>query len=208
MTQSVQPSSQTTSGSRYLRSSLYLDSAYYEWLTTVSSDLNLSEVRAPAVTQQLHDEIVRLLTLEARLLDQRAYKVWIDLFTQECIYWIPAAHPATDPRSTITLEFHDRRRVLDRVDRLGTGLAYSQLPASNTSRQFSGVEVWPSPKCDDEWRVRCSFALVESRQGRNRTLAGWNGFVLRREAGSLKIVLKQINLVDSDYPQGNNSFFL
>lgn len=208
MTQSTQPSRQTTTDDRYLPSSVYLNSAYYGWLTAVSSDLDQPVVRAPDVTQTLYDEIVQLLTLEARLLDQRAYEKWLDLFTQECVYWIPATNPATDPRGTVTLEFHDRRRLIDRFARLGTGLAYAQLPASNTARQFGGVEVWPNPEDVKEWRVRCSFTVVESRQGKSRTLAGWNGFVLRREADSLKIVLKQINLLDREHPQGNNSFFL
>ena len=33
-------------------------------------------------------------------------------------------------------------------------------------------------------------------------------FRLRREGGALRIVVKQVNLLDCDNPQGNNSFFL
>lgn len=193
---------------RYQPSSVYLDQAFYDWLTEVSSDLNLAVVRAPSVATALRKEIIQLLTVESRLLDQHAYAPWLDLFSAECAYWIPTTQPAQDPRTTITLEFHDQRRLRDRIARLGTGLAYSQLPASRTSRQFSGVEVWTSPGRGDEWRVRCTVILVESRVGKSRTLAGWHGFVLRREGGALRIVVKQVNLLDCDNPQGNNSFFL
>ena len=146
--------------------------------------------------------------LESRLLDQQAFEVWLGLLSDECAYWIPSGQPAPDLRQTISLEFHDRRRLLDRVTRLRTGLAFSQLPHSRTSRLFSGLEIWSTPGRDDEWRARCNFVITESRAGHRRTLGGWNGFVFRREAGELRIVLKQINLLDGDYPQGNNSFFL
>lgn len=199
---------------RHQPPSLYVVGPFYDWLVEVSADLAQAVLREPgAVDAARQAEIVRLLTVEARLLDQgalvnQAYERWLSLFAEECAYWVPASAPAVDPRQAVTLEFHDRRRLLDRVTRLGTGLAFSQFPASRTARQYSGLEVWPSPGRADEWRARCSFVLIESRVGHTRTLAGWNGFVLRQTPDGLRIVLKQANLIDCDHPQGNNSFFL
>jgi benzoate/toluate 1,2-dioxygenase beta subunit len=194
--------------------SLYVVDAFYDWLVEVSADLAQAVVRdAAAVDAARRHAIAQLLSVESRLLDQgagaqAAYEHWLGLYAEECAYWIPAASPAPDPRQSISLEFHDRRRLLDRVTRLGTGLAFSQLPASRTARQWSGLEVWPSPGRADEWRARYSFTLIESRAGHGRVLAGWNGFVLRQIGDCLRIVLKQINLIDNQNPQGNNSFFL
>src|SRR5256885_11382874 len=75
--------------------------------------------------------------------------------------------------------------------------AFSQFPTSRTARHWGGLEVWPSPDRGNEWRARYSFTLAESREGHNRVLAGWNGFVLRQSAQGLVIVLKQVNLIDS-----------
>jgi 3-phenylpropionate/cinnamic acid dioxygenase small subunit len=194
--------------------SRYVVPSFYDWLAEVSADLSRAVTR-PAVPadRPVAEEIAALLTVEARLLDQaalqrEAYEPWLALYDDECIYWIPSSQPAGDPRKVVTLEFHDRRRLLDRVARLGTGKAYSQVPASRTARVNSPLEVWPSPDRSDEWRARCTFVVAESREGRSRFLAGWNGFVLRRSGGRLRIVVKQVNLIDSDAPQGNNSFFL
>ncbi len=203
----MKPVNAAETSARYQPSSVYVNDAFYAWLSEVSADLNQPAIR-PEPPAALLAEASRLLTLESRLLDQQAYAPWLDLLTAECAYWIPPAQPAPDLRTSISLEFHDRRRLLDRVTRLTTGLAYSQLPQSRTARLFSGLEVWPSPAHNDEWRARCNVLIAESRAGHRRTLGGWNGFVLRREAGELKIVLKQVNLLDSDSPQGNNSFFL
>lgn len=207
----------TTQASQYRHQppSLYVVDSFYDWLVDVSADLAQPVVRpdieeADAPRQR---EIAQLLTVESRLLDQAAldhtaYTPWLGLFAEECAYWIPAAAPAPDPRRSVTLEFHDRRRLLDRVARLGTGLAFSQFPTSRTARQWSGLEVWASPGRSDEWRARYSFSLCEAREGHGRMLAGWNGFVLRQGPEGLRIVLKQVNLIDNDRPQGNNSFFL
>ena len=161
-----------------------------------------------ALTAAQSDLAAKRTELKSRLLDQHAYTEWLELYTPECAYWIPASRPARDPRAQITLEFHDRRRLLDRVARLGTGLAYSQLPASRTARQLSGLEIWASPGRSDEWRARCNFLMAESRAGKSRVLGGWYGFVVRRVGDALRLVIKQVNLLDPDEPQGNNSFFL
>jgi len=199
---------------RHQPASRYVVPGFYDWLMEVSHDLAHADLHSMAeVSDGTMLQVMRLLTHEARLLDQggvltHAYERWLTLFADECAYWIPAVTPATDPRLSISLEFHDRRRLMDRIARLGTGTAFSQIPASRTSRQWSGLELWPSPGRQDEWRARCSFSLVESRDGHKRILAGWNGYVLRQTEAGLRIVLKQVNLLDNDRPQGNNSFFL
>ena len=207
-TDTTRAAAEADPGSRHLPSSAYVDDAYYRWLGEVAGDLARPIIRNATVAADTQAALADLLVTEARLLDQQAYETWLSLFSEHCAYWIPATWPATDPRTAITLEFHDRRRLLDRAARLATGLAYSQAPASRTARQFSGLEIWSDPEVPASWRARCSFTLVESRQGRNRTLAGWQGWVLRREGAGLRIAVKQINLIDCDSPQGNNSFFL
>jgi 3-phenylpropionate/cinnamic acid dioxygenase small subunit len=193
---------------RHQPSSLYVNAAFYDWLVDVSADWNAVVRNDAKVDDVMQGEISRLLATESRLLDQQAFAPWLDLFAAECAYWIPATHPTPDPRTAITQEFHDRRRLMDRIARLGTGFAYSQSPPSRTARLLSGLEIWASTGRDDEWRARGTFLLADSRQGKNRLLAGWNGFVLRKTPDGLRIVVKQINLIDCDSPQGNNSFFL
>jgi 3-phenylpropionate/cinnamic acid dioxygenase small subunit len=194
---------------KYHPSSAYFDDAYYDWLSMVSEDLAATHIRgANQATGELWRRLSGFLAQEARLLDQKALTAWLSLLDEHCAYWIPSDMPASDPRTQVTLELHDHRRLLDRAARLETGYAYSQYPASRTSRLFSGLEIWPSEDRKNEWRARYNFSLNEFRNGFSRTLAGWNGFVLRESGDDFRIVLKQINLIDCDRPQGNNSFFL
>ena len=208
----VQPNTESTAGAakkfRHEPRSDYVTESYYDWLVDASNDLAQPTIRRDDVRIELWRSASHLLAGESRLLDQQAFARWLDLFANECAYWVPSAWPAPDPRSTVTLEFHDRRRLLDRIARLETGLAYSQFPASRTSRQWSGLEVWASPARVGDWHARYNFMLAETRNGHNRLLGGWNGFVLRETDVGLRIVVKQITLIDCDRPQGNNSFFL
>ncbi len=207
--EAMQPKGEEPLPFSYEPSSHYVIASFYDWLTEVSKDLSLAEIRSEAlVDEEIRRQVEQLLAVEARLLDQGAYERWLDLYVEQCAYWIPSEPDAHDLRETVAIEFHDRRRLLDRVSRLGTGLAYSQLPPSRTARQMSGLEIWSSSDREDEWRVRYSFTLAETRVGHSRVLAGWNGFVLRKADDGVKIVVKQINLIDCDAPQGNNSFFL
>ena len=81
-----------------------------------------------------------LLYQEARYLDQGQFKKWLDLFAPQCAYWIPGTWNRGDPRREITFAFHDRRQLEDRVYRLETGYAWSQQPASRTSRLVSNID--------------------------------------------------------------------
>jgi benzoate/toluate 1,2-dioxygenase beta subunit len=155
--------------------------------------------------QELEEACERLIKREARLLDDGEFERWIELFSRECIYWIPLGR-GNDPRREVSVEFHDRRRLLDRVARLRTGAAYSQIPPTRTCHLLSNLEVFSCGA--GELAARANFAIQTYRLGVHRALAGWCGYLFAQEDGGWKIALKQINLIDADEGQENNSFFL
>ena len=196
-------------GMKYEPDSSYVNQHFYDWLVELSNDLRNNIDRcAASVDTETERAITHFLNRECRLLDDQQFDRWLDLYDEQCAYWIPAERDAANPRQKVTLEFHDRRRLIDRVARLGTGLAYSQWPASRTSRLCGDLEIWLGPDAAEEWRVRRNFIMAEHQGDHVRILAGWYGFALRRSGGTWKIVVKQVNLLDCDLPQGNNSFFL
>jgi len=183
--------------------SLYLDERFYERLCRIAREWSTA---GEAAGRDLEKMSERLLFREARLLDDGDFEQWLGLFSRECAYWIPATHPAGDPRREVTQEFHDRRRLEDRVARIRTGHAYSQIPPTRTCHLLANLEV--AATGPSELRARTSFAIHTYRMEVHRTLAGWYGYVLIREDNDWKIQVKQINLIDADEGQENNSFFL
>lgn len=189
--------------------SSYVDQAFYDWLAAFSDDLRRNPERLePRGQGTTHAAVEDLLLKESLLLDEQLFEQWLALYAEQCIYWIPADAPASDPRKKITLEFHDRRRLQDRVARLGTGLAYSQVPPSRTVRMLDRPRIWVPSTDQRTWHARCNFVVHEYRAGKTRALAGWYGYAIGERQGRHAILVKQINLLDCDAPQGNNSFFL
>ena len=159
------------------------------------------------VSQSSFYAATAVINRECRLLDDDRLEDWLDLFIENCVYWVPGDVSPQDPRRAITWEINDRRRLEDKVARLRTGFAFSQLPPTRTRHCLSNVEVWSID--DNELRVRANLTVNTFRKGEHRTLACRVGYVLQRQTDeSWLIELKQINLLDADQPQGNISFML
>lgn len=154
--------------------------------------------------------ICRLLYLEARLIDAERLEEWLALYTDDCVYWLPTDVEGRDPAEIVTWEMNDRRRLEERVERLGTGRAYSQAPPTRTTHLYTNVEVMTADADGDrpEAHVLCQFLIQTNLVGRVSQRSGWNGYVVRRTDAGWRFVVKCISLYDADLPQNNNSFTL
>src|SRR5579883_2050738 len=104
-------------------------------------------------------EVEQFLYREARLLDERRFREWLDLFTDDLRYFMvnrsnryPPASKAIavlDPSAAPDRE--DERAILDesketlaaRVARLDTGMAWAEDPPSRTRHLIANIEVEP-----------------------------------------------------------------
>ncbi len=184
--------------------STYVDDALYERLLQIAAQWSEAGLAVPAPQAAT---VTALLNQECRLLDDGRFEEWLNLFVEECIYWIPSDVVPQDPRREITWELQDRRRLEDRVARIRTGHAFSQIPPTRTRHCLSNIEIWAFGA--DELRVRTNLTIHTYRKGEQQTLPCMGGYVLQRQAeDDWLIELKQINLIDADQAQGNISFFL
>jgi benzoate/toluate 1,2-dioxygenase beta subunit len=177
----------------------YVNDRFYEDLVKSFSDWDRSEFEVNDVATR--DECRRLLEREARLLDEGRFEDWLALYADECVVWVPAAERPGDPRREVTVFFDDRQRLQDRIFRLRTGKAWSQVPPSRTVRLVSNVEVF---RAVGKLMVRSNLVLHEFRAGETRTLAAW---CAHRLAGG-KIEAKQVNLLERDQSLRNPSILL
>lgn len=184
--------------------SYYMNNEYYSELLARLKDWDTEAGKASPETCR---EIEQFLFREARLIDEGKMEDWLDLFSSECLYWVPITPGGGNPLKEVSHAFDDRRRLEDRIYRLRTGYAYSQIPASRTLRIFSNIEVWQD-SAEEEIRVRANFMLTEFRAGKQKLYSGWNGYRLKKENGEWKIAVKQVNLIDSDQGHENMTFIL
>jgi benzoate/toluate 1,2-dioxygenase beta subunit len=187
------------------RHSYYVDDALYRELI---ADFEVVRSDDPTVQDLAERDLFRgLLEREARLLDRLQFREWLQLYTDECLYWVPGTPNGGDPRREIAVMFDDRRRLEDRVFRLTTGFAWSQAPSSRTVRMISNVEVFASEN-PDQRLVRSNFLIHEFWDDETRALPGWAGHRFRRIDEAWRISAKQVNLLECDQCIRNPSIIL
>jgi benzoate/toluate 1,2-dioxygenase subunit beta len=143
---------------------------------------------------------------EARMLDDRNYREWSEMFTDDATYWIPCNGDGTDPKREISLAFDNLKRLKDRVERLESGLAHAQLPPSRTKRLVSNVQIEQAG--ENEAMILSGFILYELRRSKERIFAGRYEHRLRRIDGDWRIASKKVVLINNDEVIDNLTFIV
>lgn len=170
--------------------------------------------RAPS--HDVWHDVQRFLHREARLLDERRYEEWLDLFTEDAVYWMPGrANPwrAHDPSASIGKPgelsiFEETKGTLaTRIERLRTGVAWAEEPPSRTRHLITNIEV-EAGDAPGELLVRSNFLVYRAQLEHGRdTLVGGREDVLRSVDGHWKIARRTILLEDVVFNTGPLSFF-
>ncbi|MCL1073862.1 aromatic-ring-hydroxylating dioxygenase subunit beta [Shewanella dokdonensis] len=190
--------------------STYIDDAYYAKLR---NDMQEWEGCGTVLNNEERHAYESLILHENWLLDRRAFEKWYQLYSRECVYWVPAVGDLpdaerADPQRQVTIAFDDRRRLGDRIVWLRTGVAYSQLPPSYTSHVSTAFVRLPSENAG-EVKIRSQFLIQEMRAGHEiQTFSGWMGHVFIKEDGVTKIARKVVCLLDAPRNHHNLTFLL
>lgn len=93
-----------------------------------------------------YENVCAFLYKEARLLDERDWDNWLEMYDENCTFWMPAwdddGELTEDPQSEISLIYYARRAGLeDRVFRIRTERSSATIPDTRTSHNISNVEV-------------------------------------------------------------------
>ena len=154
---------------------------------------NWSEIRAQSMDSELRHQVEDFLYLEAELLDERKFREWLELFTDDIRYWMPVRHnPLERPESSAKncpgrakLLFQRRQRNPPGVERPYSKIAWAEMPPSRTRHLISNVRI----KNDDgrEFEVDSNFIVYRTRMERDKDIfVGARKDVLRRANGELK----------------------
>ena len=140
-------------------------------------------------------ELEAFVLHEARLLDERRFAEWLALFADDGVYWVPTLPGQGSPQEALSL-FHEPKPLLAmRVARLQRTDAHVQAPPSRTVHHVSAIET------THDLEVRSALVVAEWRAGEARWFAGRVLHRLRRSAEGLRIVLKRVDLINSEAPQ-------
>ena len=153
-------------------------------------------------------DLVRFVKQEARLLDERRFEEWYELFTDDAHYWVPAVHGQTDPKLQNSLAYEDKLLLRLRIERLKSPLAYSQKPASRCLHVLQEPEVEKRDDTTGELVTRTPFIYTETRGEDSQRYAATAWHTLRLVNGHLKIKLKRVDILNCDAALPSIQLFL
>jgi len=150
-------------------------------------------------------EICAFLYHEARLLDDRRFDEWLECYSPDAEYWMPAwtddDELCTDPQTEISLIYYANRRGLeDRVYRLNTERSSASTPEPRSAHFIGNVEVLESR--DGQVDLRYNWHTLSHRYQQTQQFFGTTFLTLDTAGVSgdrmPKILKKKIVLKD-DY---------
>ena len=150
---------------------------------------------APTATD-LADFVYR----EARLLDQRRFQDWYELFAEDGRYWLPMRREQTDAAGEQSIAYEDKLLLRARIVRLTSGKAYSDKPPVLCQHILQAPAAEEIDHGANRYRTRTPFLYVEFRNEEQLLLAGTVEHLLRLESGALRIVQKRVDLLNAGSP--------
>ena len=123
-----------------------------------------------AASQALWLELMPFYIREAWLLDERRLTEWLDLFTDDVLYFMPRrknvprgeTQRELTPLGDLAILEEDKRYLTMRVARLDTGMAWAEDPPSRTRHLFTNIRVVPTETAD-EFTVHSNYLLYRTR---------------------------------------------
>jgi len=177
--------------------------------------------------EQLIREIEQFLYQEARLLDNKQFKAWLELFTEDARYWMPVRSNKY-PKNSKAISILDGSRyeeeelskegelaILDetketlsmRITRLETGMAWAEDPPSRTRHMISNVEVEELTQ-GKELKVYSNFLVYRNRGEREQDFfVGSREDTVRKTDGQWKIAYRKVVLDQNVLLAKNVSIF-
>jgi 3-phenylpropionate/cinnamic acid dioxygenase small subunit len=114
---------------------------------------------------ELIREVEAFLAYDSELLDEWRLDEWLELFTPDCRYLVPATdRPDGDPRDDLFFIRDDYFLLSERVAAMLNGTAWTESPHSTTHRMISNVRAHDLG--DDYVLARANLLVHRARAGR------------------------------------------
>lgn len=144
------------------------------------------------------NRIISFIFKESRLLDERRFDEWLELFDDDGTYWVPSQVNQVSPLDEVSIFYDDKELMRTRVERLNHPRIHIDDPQTRSVRSVSNIEIECAEPGDDyEIRVRAVLCAVIYFQRQQYVYGGRCEYQLR-DRDKLSIVSKRVNLVNCD----------
>lgn len=144
--------------------------------------------------------VEQFLYRQAELLDRKRWREYIDLFTDDGHYWMPAAPEQTTGEGVPSIFYEDKNLMSVRMRRVQHPDAWSQRPLWGTNHVVGNVVIEAGDAAGDELVVHSRFHMMEFRRETSRHFGGSYIHHLVRTGDGLRIRLQRVDLVNAQGP--------
>lgn len=156
---------------------------------------------------ELHHRVSQFLFHEARLLDERRWDEWEELFLEDGVYWAPASPEQPDPLNHVSLIYENQLLRKVRIARFASPAAPSLHPFPRTAHLVTNVMIDRYDAKSGEAAVNSRFLMIEYRCDTQRFYGGAYRHDLVERDGEFRIRRKKADLVNSEGPLESSSIW-
>lgn len=150
-------------------------------------------VSAPAKSAAgLKERVERFLFRQSELLDNKHWQDYIDLFTEDGVYWMPALPEQTEWEGTASIFAEDKMLMQVRMGRVTHPNAWSQAPMWATNHLVGNIVI--ERETAKEVVVRSRFHMMELRRDSVRHFGGTYRHTLVKKGSGFRIRLQRVDL--------------
>jgi 3-phenylpropionate/cinnamic acid dioxygenase small subunit len=158
-------------------------------------------------------EAQAFLFREARLLDTDDWDSWLDLYADDCEFWMPAWRDerklTTDPQSELSLIYYSgRQNLVDRVWRARSGQSVASSPAPRVVHIISNVELLKEGEAGPLIASNFVVHLFDKRADRIHQFFGRYEHRLAGTGTEMRISSKKIILLNDTIPTVLDFFYI
>jgi benzoate/toluate 1,2-dioxygenase beta subunit len=144
-------------------------------------------------------EVEQLLYRQAECLDGKRWQEFIELFTEDGTYWMPASPGQTTGDGVPSIFWEDRNLMTVRLKRLTHPRAWSQKTAWGTNHVIGNV-ILSKEDANGDLVVRSRFHMMEFRNDTTRHFAGSYIHHLKKTKVGHRIKLQRVDMVNAEGP--------
>ncbi len=144
--------------------------------------------------------VAQFLYRQAEILDGKRWAEFIELFTDDGIYWMPASPEQTTGDGVPSIFFENRDLMTIRMHRITHPHAWSQAPAWGTSHLIGNVAIEHEDGKTGDVVVRSRFHMMEYRRDASRHFAGSTVHHLKKTRDGYRIKLQRVDMVNAGGP--------
>jgi 3-phenylpropionate/cinnamic acid dioxygenase small subunit len=135
---------------------------------------------------------------EARLIDEKRFDEWYDLYADDCRYWMPLTRGQPEGAAHTSLFDEDKLLLKIRIERLRNPKSYSQAHPSWCQHILQAPSIESRDMQIGIAVLRTPFMYLENQRDRQEVYAGVAWHHLRRSGKGIVIALKKIDLLNCE----------